>query len=528
MLTKLSRMRAFSLLVVLCVIFGCKTSKEIGADKRVFLDFQNNKVVKDKSVVPLVEMESPVLRKAGKDIAIEIYNYNPLKYQVSVENTSSDYFLGDTGKFSAFIVIPNITPLAAGDAKKEETLKANPNTTEAMLTVDGANSIPALSRPTTSCDSIKAYMASLNLSKINLENDILNYKKFINQVELIKGDYQFLKEQDFISSQFITDRLAQNFVSSLNNYLNSSGRSALNSNPSLISISQISAEEIVVYNKVMSHLKNIENLEEKVNKIQGTVGCAGFLGYYRDFKSKSEEIKNTIKEFEKNHVDKISPSFKQTLNLYDKLKSYVTNMPTLTTRLTIEKDLHTVTVYKTPLTSENKKEEYTTIKIEPVKGWKVDFAGGFFLTGVTDHKFSKITKDSIYTKKYLVNGVTRDTTVEEKFTSFNKENQMPISFGGMLLLHAHTQRSRLVNYGTYIGFGALFNDQTRWAGAVGGSVLIGKKQRFSINPGILISQVDRLSSPYEDGMWYKGVIDNTPTYKSWRLNWVIAFSWNIK
>lgn len=97
----------------------------------------------------------------------------------------------------------------------------------------------------------------------------------------------------------------------------------------------------------------------------------------------------------------------------------------------------------------------------------------------------------------------------------------------MIYLHAHSQNASWVNYGVYLGFGAMFNDQTRWAGALGGSLILGKSQRFCINPGIIIAQVDRLSPPYKTETWYPESFDNIPTYKAWKANFVLGFSWNL-
>ncbi len=62
---------------------------------------------------------------------------------------------------------------------------------------------------------------------------------------------------------------------------------------------------------------------------------------------------------------------------------------------------------------------------------------------------------------------------------------------------------------------------------LGPTLLIGKKQRFNINPSIIFSQVDRLSSPYETDHWYSETINNVPIYRAWKFGWGIGFSWNI-
>ena len=138
------------------------------------------------------------------------------------------------------------------------------------------------------------------------------------------------------------------------------------------------------------------------------------------------------------------------------------------------------------------------------------------------------TKDSIYSKQYLANGIVRDTLINQAFTSLSKQSQVQLSFGGMLFLHAHTLNyNHQFNYGFSLGIGALFNDQSRWTASLGPTILIGKKQRININPSIILSQVDRLSSPYKTDYWYSETINNVPTFRAWKLGVGLGLSWNI-
>jgi hypothetical protein len=144
-----------------------------------------------------------------------------------------------------------------------------------------------------------------------------------------------------------------------------------------------------------------------------------------------------------------------------------------------------------------------------------------------DRSFTKHSLDSIHATQYLVNGIRRDTTIQESYNAIYEKENVNLSFGGMVYLHVHSQNPGNWNWGGFLGFGALFNDQARWAGSAGGTLLMGSKQRFNINLGLVLSQVDRLSPPYQKDTWYRESIDNVPTYRAWKTALLIGFSWNL-
>ncbi|MGI8580741.1 MAG: hypothetical protein ACR2KX_00970 [Chitinophagaceae bacterium] len=105
---------------------------------------------------------------------------------------------------------------------------------------------------------------------------------------------------------------------------------------------------------------------------------------------------------------------------------------------------------------------------------------------------------------------------------------MKLSFGAMLYMHYHTRSTGNYTEGFYLGFGALFNDQTRLTIGAGLSLLIGKVQRLAINAGVVKAEVDRLESPYDTQLWYPKSIGNIPTFRAWKLEPALGFSWNFK
>jgi hypothetical protein len=239
-------------------------------------------------------------------------------------------------------------------------------------------------------------------------------------------------------------------------------------------------------------------------------------------------LKESVKEFKTARIDKAIPALNKKLVMYDDMKRYAVSDPKYVTKaISIENEKHTISIYKKAPGSETK-VLHDYINIEPTRGFKLSVAGGLFVSGLTDQSFSKKTKDSIYTSKYLLDGVSRDTTKSETFTSLYEKDQADISYGGMLFLQAQSRNASVVNYGGFVGFGAMFNDQTRWAGSIGGSLLIGKAQKFNINIGAVIGQVERLTQPYKPDTWYRETLDNIPTYKAWDVSWMVGFSWSFK
>jgi hypothetical protein len=239
------------------------------------------------------------------------------------------------------------------------------------------------------------------------------------------------------------------------------------------------------------------------------------------------ELTAKISELKIKRSDKVLPAFNKTMQIYDLLQKYIKNIPDfITPALTIEKDQHTINIYTKVLGSQEK-EPYDNIKVEPARGFKIDFAPGIFVSGLYDAKYTIKSKDSIWTTQYIAKDTVRDTTINKTFTSVYQQDQCRISIGAMIMLHAHSQWEGIFNLGGYIGFGALFNDQTRWTMSTGLSFLLGRKSRFNISLGAATAQVDRLQQPYQTEQWYAETIDNVPTVKVWKINYMIGFSWNL-
>jgi regulator of replication initiation timing len=509
--------------VIIISFASCKTSKNTQSSdnknlqKRYYYDFSKLKLqntLADTNPIP-----RPVPYPAFKDIQIEIFNYNPLRDEIIVEDSSSERFLSDTDKFSKYITFPKVSDLVTGQAKPG-TVAGKDSTMEFLKQDD--KKIKIIKK--TGCDSLKDKMVEFNSIKSKIEEAISEYQKLLTKIEIINDDYEYLKSLIVLKPSDISTRLNGSFLARLNSFTGSS--SALNRDPSLTSSGDITNLEEKYNNDVIDFEKKLGEIKDEVDELKSN--CAEYVELYKKFNNSFNKLRDGLKEFRISRTNEILPRMTKTMRTYDKLKVYLTEVPNFVTKaIPIIKDQHTITIYKKEIGKENK-VIYDYINIEPTRGFKVDVAGGFFFSGLKDDNFTKKSMDSIYTKKYLVDGTIRDTTVQESFTSIYEKKQSNISFGGMLFLHAHSQNACWFNYGVYLGFGALFNDQTRWAGAFGGSLLFGKNQRFSINPGAIVAQVERLSPPYKTETWYRETIDNIATYKAWKIKFALGFSWNLR
>ena len=457
------------------------------------------------------EIFRPLPYPASKDIQIEISDYNPLREEIIVEDSSSVWFLGDASKLAALVVFPKVADL---------TIPKN-------LIIPKTSVVPMALK--NDCSKLLDFMSDFNDTKAVIENSIQLYKDFLSKIELIKDDYEFLKNQPVLISVEIDNRIRINFLTRLNSYLLPSDKVA--NTPTAVSSRELAMLEEKYFKSVTNAEANLDKIKKNADKLKGEcpvcTGCTIYIDLYKSFNSAVVEIKDILKDLKSTHTEKILLAFNKTMLIYDQLVKYINSIPPYVTKaVPITKDLHTISIFKKEI-GKDTKIIHDYINIEPDRGFKIDVAGGFFFSGLQDDNFTKKSKDSIYTKKYLLNGIPRDTTVLQSFSSLYKKNQFPVSFGGMIYLHAHSQNASWVNYGVYLGFGAMFNDQTRWAGALGGSLILGKSQRFCINPGIIIAQVDRLSPPYKTETWYPESFDNIPTYKAWKANFVLGFSWNL-
>lgn len=506
-------------------MFGCKTQQSLPT---YYYDFSKKKLTTDEAGNK--PQDRPIPYQAEKDIQITIHNYNPLKDEISTEFSSTERFTQDASQISNFIVFPKMadvatnTEAAKADAQKKEVaplFKARSGGKSKLVKVETITAIPA----PTNCNQLETYLNEFDTKKHSITAKIDEYKLLMTRFDLIKDVYTYLQKVPVLSSAVINSAAKDNFLTRLNDILPAADQTG--TDISAIGQTVFSTLELKYYNKITESEIDLNSLKTKVDALKDDK-CDGYGTLLKKFTDAYTELKSNLKDLKTAHTDKILPAFNKNLEVYSELKQYAGNIPIFVTEATtIDKDAHTIKIYNKEL-GKTSKALYDNINIVANHGWKVDVATGFFFSGLHDESYSKKSMDSIHTTQYVQDGHVRDTTIQENFTAIYKKDQSPISFGGMFYLNAHTQNDQMLNYGFYLGFGALFNDQTRWAGSGGASLLIGKRQRFNIHAGIIVAQVERLSPPYKTEKWYREAIDNIPTYKKWNYSYVVGFSWNLK
>jgi hypothetical protein len=497
--------------------------------RRYFYDFTKKKL--QESQTPTTEIVPPLKFRSGRDLRIEFFNFNPLKMQISVSDSSSNWFLADTASFSKYIILPKVPDLPQGNKTEAKLVEADHSLKKSDFAADifKVETLIEAAPGSTDCDKITALMSSLNNQKQKIFDAILNYKGFCESAEVINDSYSRLQTLYSLNVVAVNSEITQFFLPQFNAFLSSQGESALSSDANLVSARQIEEKEQIFYQKILAETAKLSKIKIKSDQLTGAdCGAAKFTPLLKSFTSNLQVIQDSVQGFKNTYILLVHPAFMKTMDVYATIKLYMMQDPVFVTNaLTITGDYDVISVYKKGAAEQNK-VLYDEIHVTPVRGWKLDIAGGFFFTGLADNLYTRNTKDSIYMTKYLVDGVPRDTTELHTFTSITQQKQASIGFGGMVYLHAHTQNAGTVNYGVSIGFGALFNDQTRWAGSFGPTILIGQRQRFNINPCIMLAQVDKLSAPYQTAVWYSQTIDNVPTYRAWAVSWGVGLSWNLK
>lgn len=495
--------------IAICHILFLSSCDSVKQAQRYYYDFEQKKLL-DKSAGGK-EVIRPLPYRATKDIQVEVSNYNPLKYELIIEDSSSQRSIGDTATLARFVVFPKTLSLAEGDQKNKDTA--------------AKKSTGFLSITTNDCEMLEAFIYSFNLKKDEIESLVRRYKELMLKMEIIGSDYEYLKRLVTLSAGTVGNRVDNSFLNRLKNFLLPAERAGIGVSVTNTSSNDLAALETLYFTAITNAEDELDQVKADADKLKGA--CANFFELYKKFNTSVTKVKDNLRDFKTTRLDKIVPAFNKKLQTYDELVFYNAGVGNYTSKaVPITKDKHTILIYKKE--GDKAKVYHDEIRVDPTRGIKLDVAGGVFASGLNDHSFTKKTKDSIYTKQYLLNGGKRDTTLMESFSSIYKREQSSISYGGMLYLQLHSQNAAWINWGGYIGFGAMFNDQTRWAGAGGFSLQLGKPQQFNINAGAIIGQVERLAPPYQTNTWYAEKIDNIPTYKAWDVSWMVGFSWSFR
>lgn len=509
------KQRFFLILILCCLVafYNCSgtkgssdvstqtpKTKKIFKENRIYYDFEKKQLYKDSFHTE--NLRRPVVTKESNEVQIEISKYNPLGYDIIIEDTAFNHFTYDVQEFSKLIKLPNkVEPkLQAGEDKKIK----NENYQDLIDKISKLNSLE--------------YRYKKSLDK---------YNKFLTYIENINNVYENLKGYNILTKDQISEELSSAVIT------------PITSNYSDI---QIASDGILYKGNLISKEKEYNEEIMKIKKdlvilreeIQGLASNGLKSVEKLDFEKKQEESLSAIEEyvkmideFEDVRIKKNLSNFAKTMLVYERLLIFTKGIPVLTTRsFPINKDMHTISIYQYDL-DQKTKYLYDQININLTRGFRFTVSGGVFVSGLYDEKYSLFSKDTILTVQQVSGNSFKDTLINDNVTAIYSEEQMKISFGAMLFLQAHSQNAAMLNWGGYLGIGALFNDQTRWTGSAGFSLIIGKKQRFFINAGPALSQVSILSKSYETNKFYQKDIDKVPLENVWKYNWMIGFSWKI-
>ncbi|WP_422358860.1 hypothetical protein [Reichenbachiella sp.] len=151
-------------------------------------------------------------------------------------------------------------------------------------------------------------------------------------------------------------------------------------------------------------------------------------------------------------------------------------------------------------------------------GFKIDGSSGLFYSSLTDHIFSTV-QDS-------VRSIAPDGSIS--YQSGNRIVRQNTSTGdpGLAgLVHFYSRWGKSLNLAFSLGAGFTFKDNPQARYLVGGSVLIGRKERIALSYGAAFGQVTRLKGEFEDPNIYQDVTNITT--KRFDTGYFFSLSYNI-
>ena len=141
-------------------------------------------------------------------------------------------------------------------------------------------------------------------------------------------------------------------------------------------------------------------------------------------------------------------------------------------------------------------------------GMKIDFSGGFVLTGLRDYTYT--LKDASFRYTPLSTTTERDTTGNVIIKEDDGNNQVGVG----ILTHFYPRMTSHYNIGGTVGLMTSTNLNLRLM--LGGSVMIsslfGSNHRVSFSGGVVWGKVKRLSKQYEDFLEKPRTINGLPQF----------------
>jgi hypothetical protein len=490
------------MMIIVLTLNSCSTCKKIYKGDRLYYDFNRKELFGNKEHTDTINR--PLIVKDNSEIQFEISNFNPLKYEIVLEDTAFNRFDPNIEEFTKYISYLKM-PQADSVVSK---VKANSGTPFAPE----------------KCEKLHKVINGFVKVNLDLNSRIEEYRTYILYLDKIGTVYAYFKSLENVNSSDIKSSITENILLPIKTLFKDDR--IIKSEFNNLFSQDFSDAETFCYQKIVEKIKILESIKDTVDMFSDP-GCTLTkelkTGFYKSYK----EIEAKIKEFETLRTNTIIPNLVNLKLAYNKLQTLAKEKPVLVTRsYLINKDINSVSVFRKESQTATK-QLHDKIVIQMTCGFRIDVSGGLFVSGLSDDHYSMTSKDSIFKTQYLKNGIARDTTIDEKFTKFYKDPNLKISYGGMVFLQAHSQNVSFFNWGFYLGLGALFNEQVRWTGSAGLSFMLGRDPRCFINIGPSIAQVDRLKPAYEPLNYCRSSFNEIPISKVWKCNWLVGFSWRI-
>ncbi|MGD0591851.1 MAG: hypothetical protein ABSA44_13800 [Bacteroidota bacterium] len=279
--------------------------------------------------------------------------------------------------------------------------------------------------------------------------------------------------------------------------------------------SDLSPEEIINYKK--EYYKQFMKNDTSDDKSD----VARIINYYSDkiinisfyapiYKTTQKERKEAIDSILKDTKEIESSKIPQKLaSLYCEINDQAFTVHSFIPKPNAD-DL-TITVTAKPNSAYNKSSDEIKIDIPFLVngGWKIDFSTGIFLSNIVDKEY-----------------VNKPNYVNDSVVGYNliQADNNSISYGIAGYMHAYWRTACNFNGGIVLGLGVDQNTQVKIMPGV--SLMLGRKERFIINGGMVIGKSKELSNIQDENHLYK--VKTDPLYSEpYKIGWFVGISYNL-
>ena len=171
----------------------------------------------------------------------------------------------------------------------------------------------------------------------------------------------------------------------------------------------------------------------------------------------------------------------------------------------------TINITAKPNTGFNMRKDEIKVEIPLIVngGFKLDYSEGFFFSNVTDKEY-----------------ITKPTYINDSITGYNliKSEDNPLCFGFAGYMHAYWRSASNINVSLSFGVGIDQNTQLKIMPGI--SILMGRKERFIINGGLVMGKIKDLSKVQDLKHLYNENIE--PIYSdSYKAGYFVGISYNL-